>query len=67
MLGLLNFVYTAWYEWHEIMINGMKYNPVRIIYDSRTEEWETICYEWWTISETYEKWYDMYIMLAGLY
>ena len=59
MLGLLNCVYTAWYEWHEITINDMKYNPVRIMYDLRTEEWETIWYEWWTISETIWKmiWY----------
>ena len=37
----------------------MKYNPVRIMYDLRTEEWETICYKWWTISETIWKmiWY----------
>ena len=45
-------MYTTWYEWHEIMINGMKYNPVRIMYDLRTEKWETIWQEWWTVSET---------------
>jgi len=33
MLCLLNCVYTAWYECHEITINGMRYNPVRIMYD----------------------------------
>ena len=59
MLGLLNCVYTARYEWHEITINDMKYNPVRIIYDLRIEGWETIWHEWWTISETIWKmiWY----------
>ena len=59
MLGLLNCVYTAWYEWHEITINDMKYNPVRIMYDLRTKKWETIWYEWWKISETIWKmiWY----------
>ena len=45
MLGLLNCVYTAWYEWHEITINDMKYNPVRIMYDLRPEEREMIWYE----------------------
>ena len=59
MLGLLNCVYIAWYEWHEITENSMKYNPVRIMYDLRTKKWETIWYEWWTISETIWKmiWY----------
>ena len=59
MLGLLNCVYTAWYEWHEITINGMKYNPIRIMYDLRTEEEKTIWHEWWTISKTIWKmiWY----------
>ena len=51
MLCLLNCVYTTWYEWHEITINNMKYNLVRIMYDMRTEERETIWYEWWTICE----------------
>ena len=51
MLCLLNCVYTTWYEWHEITINDMKYNLHRIMYDMRTEEWETIWYEWWTICE----------------
>ena len=37
MLGLLNCVYTTWYEWHEITINDMKYNPIRIMYDLRTK------------------------------
>ena len=37
MLCLLNCVYTAWYECHEIMINGMKYNPVKIMYDIRND------------------------------
>ena len=45
-------MYTTWYEWYEITINDMKYNPVRIMYDMRIEEWEIIWYEWWTISET---------------
>ena len=56
---LLNCVHTAWYEWHEITINDMKYNPIRIMYDLKIEEWETIWYEWWTISETIWKmiWY----------
>ena len=46
-----------WMTW--ITINGMKYNPVRIMYDLRIEEWETIWHEWWTISETIWKmiWY----------
>ena len=51
MLCLLNCVYTTWYEWHEVTINDMKYNPVSIMYDMRTKEWEKIWYEWWTISE----------------
>ena len=57
--SLKNCVYTAWYEWHEITINIMKYNPIRIMYDLRTEEWEMIWHEWWTISETIWKmiWY----------
>ena len=40
-------------------MNDMKYNPVRIMYDMRTEKWETIWYEWWTIFETIWKtlWY----------
>ena len=50
-LCLLNCVYTTWYEWHEITINDMKYNPVRIMYDMRTKERETIWYEYWTIGE----------------
>ena len=49
MLCLLNCVYTAWYECYEITINGMKYNPVRIMYDMRNEKWEM----------KNEKWYDM--------
>ena len=59
MLCLLNCVYTAWYEWHEITINDMKYNPDRIMYDMKTEEWETIWYEWWMICEMIWKmiWY----------
>ena len=52
MLGLLNCVYTTRYEWHEITINDMKYNPVRIMYDLRIEGWETTWHELWTISET---------------
>ena len=58
MLGLLNCVYTTWYEWHEITINDMN-NPVRIMYDLRTEEWETIWHEWWMTPETIWKmiWY----------
>ena len=51
MLWLLNCVYTTWFEWHEITINDMKYNLDRIMYDMRTEEWETIWYEWWMICE----------------
>ena len=47
MLYLLNCMYTTWYEWHEITINDMKYNPVRIMYDMRTEKWETICEMIW--------------------
>ena len=59
MLCLLNCMYTVWYEWHEITINDMKYNPARIMYDMRTEKWETIWYEWWTICELIWKtiWY----------
>ena len=41
-----------WYEWHEIMINDMKYNLVSIMYDMRSEKWKTIWDEWWTIFET---------------
>ena len=50
MLCLLNCVYTAWYECYEITINGMKYNPVRIMYDMRNEKWEMIWYGWKTVT-----------------
>ena len=43
----------------------MKYNPGRIMYDMRTEEWETIWYD--MNDDLYLKRYDMYKMLAGLY
>ena len=33
------------YKWHEITINDMKYNPIRIMYDMWTEKWEMIWYE----------------------
>ena len=33
-------MYTTCYEWHDITINEMKYNPVRIMHDMRTEKWE---------------------------
>ena len=66
MLGLLNCVYTAWYEWHEITINAMKYNPVRImIWELKNEKRYDMNDERYL--KRYEKWYDMYIMLAGLY
>ena len=50
MLYLLNCVYRAWYEWHEITINDVKYNPTRIMYDMRIENFEMIWYEWKTIA-----------------
>ena len=40
-------------KWHEITINGMKYNPVRIIYDIRNEKWEMIRYERKTVAGLY--------------
>ena len=63
MLYLLNCVYTAWYEWHEIKTNDMKYNPVRIMYDMKNDMI-------WMINDMWnhiKKRYDMYEALAGLY
>ena len=50
MLCLLNCMYTTWYEWHEITINSMKYNPVKIMHDMRIEKRKIIWYEWKTIA-----------------
>ena len=54
ILCLLNCMYIAWYEWHEIPINDMKYNSLRLIYDMRNEKREMIWYE----CERYVKWYE---------
>ena len=66
MLGLLNCVYTAWYEWYEITITDMKYNLVKIcmIWERKNEKRYDMNDERYV--KRYEKWYDMYLMLAGL-
>ena len=53
MLCFLNCMYTACYKWHDITINKMKYNPVRIMHDMRTEKWEKIWHECKTIAGLY--------------
>ena len=44
MLCVLNCVYTTWYEWHEITVNDMKYNPLELCMI-----WEMIWYEDWNM------------------
>ena len=46
-------MYTACYKWHDITINEMKYNLVRIMHDMRIEKWEKIWYECKTIARLY--------------